>query len=135
MIRNAKFKDINQVIEIYKRCDLYSSKATTPKLLESVIKNFPDLFLVAIEDDKIVGTVYSFTDGRIGMICKLGVIPEYRRHGIGKALIEESLKRLKRKCKRIILIVEKDNQAVGKLYKKLGFKSRNEYLVMTQNVG
>lgn len=57
-------------------------------------KNFiPDLALVAIQDDKIVGYIL-FTKVKIGKyeelaLAPLGILPEYQKQGIGKMLIKK----------------------------------------------
>ena len=53
----------------------------------------PELSLVAIQDSKIVGYIL-FTKIKIGeseeiALAPLGILPEYQRKGIGRALIKE----------------------------------------------
>jgi ribosomal protein S18 acetylase RimI-like enzyme len=48
-----------------------------------------ELFLVAEEEGKIVGTVMGAWDGRRGWIYHLGVQPERRRGGVATSLIRE----------------------------------------------
>ena len=53
----------------------------------------PELSLVAIQDNKIVGYIL-FTKIKIGeseeiALAPLGILPEYQRKGIGRALIKE----------------------------------------------
>ena len=59
------------------------------------------------------------------MICCLAVAPEYRRHGIGSALLERALSELDR-SKDISVSTFRENDEKGvaprALYKKFGFK-------------
>lgn len=63
-------------------------------------KNFiPELSLVAVQDNKIVGYIL-FTKIKIGedeelALAPLGILPEYQKQGIGKRLIEEGHKKAK----------------------------------------
>jgi ribosomal protein S18 acetylase RimI-like enzyme len=51
--------------------------------------------IVAVEDDKVVGTVFIIYDPWDSFVYHLGVHPNYQRRGIGSALMEEAEKRLK----------------------------------------
>lgn len=58
-----------------------------------------------------------------GHIISLGVLPEYRRRGIGRALLCEALKALRRECTgRVYLEVREDNEAALRLYSSIGFR-------------
>ncbi len=82
----------------------------------------PDLFLVAQEGDRIIGTVIGGYDGRRGMIYHLAVVPEYRQQGIGKLLMAEVEKRLKDKgCQRCYLLVKHDARDVIDFYRGIGW--------------
>ncbi len=61
-----------------------------------------------------------------GTIDDLYVLPEFRGRGVGRKLVVESLKTLKaRGVKAVRLNVLKENKAAVKLYRRLGFKTRN----------
>lgn len=83
-----------------------------------------------MNNGKPVGTVYGLTDGRIGLICKLGVAPLHRRRGVGEALLKELITRLRKRCERILVIVERTNWVAIRLYEKLGFERREKYLLL-----
>jgi len=53
-------------------------------------------------------------------------LPEFRGRGVGRKLVVESLKTLKaRGVKAVRLNFFKENKAAVKLYRRLGFKTRN----------
>lgn len=52
----------------------------------------------------------------------LGVWPEYRRHGIGRALLEAAVNRAHNMGKPAGLLVDKNNPAARRLYEKAGFR-------------
>ncbi|MBO3753367.1 MAG: GNAT family N-acetyltransferase [Candidatus Brockarchaeota archaeon] len=59
----------------------------------------------------------------MGSINDLYVLPEFRRRGVGRKLMVESLRKLKAKgVEAIRLSVLKENKAAVRLYEKLGFK-------------
>jgi ribosomal protein S18 acetylase RimI-like enzyme len=80
------------------------------------------LFLVAIEDGQVVGTVMGAYDGRRGWIYHLAVDPTLQKHGIGAALmqaVEERMARLG--VRKINLQVRADNQQACGFYEQIGY--------------
>jgi len=86
----------------------------------------PDLFLVALKQDQLVGTAMAGFDGHRGWVYYLGVDPDFRRQGIGTALmrrVENKLAALG--CPKLNLQIRADNEEVQKFYEKLGFFSED----------
>jgi ribosomal protein S18 acetylase RimI-like enzyme len=54
------------------------------------------LFLVAEEDDRIVGSVLGAWDGRRGWIYHLSVLPSFKRRGVATGLIRELEARMRK---------------------------------------
>lgn len=82
----------------------------------------PDLFLVALEGDKILGTVMGGYDGHHGWIYSLAVDEAERHRGIGSALMD-NIERMLRYlgCLKVNLQVVDTNSGVVEFYQKLGF--------------
>ncbi len=87
------------------------------------------------EDGKIVGTVLCGHDGRRGHIYHAAVAEEYRGRGIGRLLVERSLKKLKEegidKCH---LFVYPDNETGNAFWKAIGWTKRGDILVYTRDI-
>jgi len=130
MIRRAELSDLIPVMEINLKTlpEHYSDY-----FYESLLAEIPEAFLVAEIDGKHVGYImckmeYGFSNfKKLGFVKKghvvsVAVLPEYRRKGIAKALVEESLNGVKlKKCDEQYLEVRcSNNDAVG-LYEKMGF--------------
>lgn len=82
----------------------------------------PELFLVAVADDELAGTVMGGFDGHRGWVHLLVVAPEYRRLGIGKALMEAVERGLAATgCTKVNLQVRSGNEEVISFYGKLGY--------------
>ena len=78
--------------------------------------------MVALANDKVVGTVMGGYDGHRGWVYSLAVDDRERHRGIGSALInkiEEALKALG--CLKVNLQVVASNSGVVEFYEKLGF--------------
>lgn len=126
--------DINgyhQLLDIVARERQYISFLKAPQLehtkafiLHSISQNYPQF--VAKINEQIIGwcdalpknqEIYSHS-----AILGMGVLPEFRKNGVGTALIEATLKKaFEQKIIRIELAVFSDNQPAIQLYKNFGF--------------
>lgn len=77
----------------------------------------PDLFLVAEEDDKVVGVVFASYDGRQAIIHRLAVLPEYQKRGIGSELMAKLMERLEQKGE-IRIMVHASEEYVIRFFKR-----------------
>lgn len=82
----------------------------------------PDLFLVAIGENQVIGTVMGGYDGHRGWIYALAVAPGERRKGIAAALMREIETRLHRAgCRKVNLQVRTSNTTVIAFYEGIGY--------------
>ncbi len=77
----------------------------------------PDLFLVAEEDDKVVGVVFASYDGRQAIIHRLAVLPENQKRGIGSELMAKLMERLEQKGE-IRIMVHASEEYVIRFFKR-----------------
>jgi ribosomal protein S18 acetylase RimI-like enzyme len=83
----------------------------------------PDLFLVAEDGGRLVGTVIGGFDGRRGLVYHLAVCPEPQYHGLGRLLMGELERRLREKgCLRAYLLVLPENERLVEYYAQLGWE-------------
>lgn len=82
-----------------------------------------ELFLVAVSERIVLGTVMSGYDGHRGWIYYLTVHPAHRRRGIGADLMRCAESRLAELgCPKVNLQVRSGNRAVVEFYRKLGYE-------------
>ena len=120
---------VPQIAELEKLCfnDPWSENS-----IGSELNNDLSLWLVALEEDKVVGYVGSQTVLDGSDMMNIAVSPNNRRMGIAEKLIEELVCLLKeRKSRCLILEVRASNVPAINLYTKLGFQEigrrRNYY--------
>lgn len=132
IVRMAREEDILSVMTINRIC---LPENYTYSFFYSIFKSNPEGFLVAEVDGKIAGYVMSRVEWgsskidtlrlrRLGHIVSIAVLPEYRRRGIGRALMREVLNALRRVygCDEVYLEVRVTNIQAINLYHSLGFK-------------
>jgi ribosomal-protein-alanine N-acetyltransferase len=118
-IREFNIGDLGRVYEI-------ESKSFTdpyhPIFLLNLFETYPQTFLVALENEIVAGYVISRVVNSSGHIIAIAVDPEKRRREIGKTLMIEVMKRLKRSgVDNVWLEVRISNHDAIGFYKKLGF--------------
>lgn len=120
VIREYSIRDFNEVLEI----DKEAFNPRNPSFDMFVYLTYCNDLLVADIGNKVVGYVVTMdVDKTTGKIVSIAVRKEFRRHGIGEALLREAIKRLRaRGKKKVALEVRVSNEPALELYKKLGFK-------------
>lgn len=83
----------------------------------------PELFLVAVDGDDLVGTVMAGYDGHRGWLYYLASAETHRGRGIGRALVAEAEGLLEALgCPKVQLMVRPDNAAARGFYEALGYE-------------
>jgi ribosomal protein S18 acetylase RimI-like enzyme len=82
-----------------------------------------ELFLVAVNEDGLVGTAMAGFDGHRGWVHLVAVSPRHRRRGIGAALMKRVERDIVRHgCGKLNLQVRETNRDVIEFYERLGYK-------------
>ncbi|HEV2364858.1 MAG TPA: GNAT family acetyltransferase [Caulobacteraceae bacterium] len=82
----------------------------------------PELFLVALEADRVVGTTMAGYDGHRGWLYSVAVSTSHRRRGVGAQLVGEAERRLAALgCPKVNLQVRPANSGVVGFYRTLGY--------------
>ena len=130
-LRRFRPQDLDKVIYVNKRClpENYSSY-----FFIDLYERFPDTFLVAEEENEIIGYVMCRIEtglpdfgllgiSKKGHVISVAVLPEHRRKGIGTALMKEAMAGMSvYKAKECYLEVRVSNTPAVGLYKKVGFE-------------
>ncbi|BDI23804.1 GNAT family acetyltransferase [Herbiconiux sp. L3-i23] len=82
----------------------------------------PELFLVAVEGDRLVGTAMAGYDGHRGWLYYVAVKPDASGRGIGRALVfDAEAKLLALGCPKINILVRDGNVAAAEFWSRLGY--------------
>ncbi len=122
-IRTCSVKDIERILEIeYDSFEHPYPEYVFQEYLDS------DLFLLAENEDDIIGYIISDVRENEGIIISIAVDTSFRRKGVGKRLIDKTIEKLSTEY--IVLTVRVSNESAQKFYKELDFEELyviNEY--------
>jgi ribosomal protein S18 acetylase RimI-like enzyme len=122
-IRAFSLRDTESVIALWQATGLTRSWNNPHLDIQRKLTVQPELFLVAVDGEDIVGTVMAGYDGHRGWLYYLASDPMRRGQGIARALVttaEEAL--LELGCPKVQLMVRPENADVLGLYDSLGYE-------------
>ena len=118
-ILEMKSEHVPQVAELEKLCfaDPWSQMS-----IESELRNLWSYWLVAVQDDQVVGYIGSQSSIDETDVMNIAVHPQWRRQGIGESLINRLVDDLKNRGSHALMLeVRASNEPAIGLYEKLGF--------------
>lgn len=124
IIREFNLSDYDTLIDLWNQAKLpYKPKGRDAKgNINEELKKGCASILIAEQNNIAIGTVFATHDGRKGWINRLAVVPEFRKKGIGKLLVEKAEKILNDKGIGIIAcLIEEYNQTSFETFQKLGY--------------
>ena len=121
-IRPFEPDDETRVVALWARCGLLRSWNDPRKDIARKLRVQSDLFLVGLIEDELVAVVMAGYEGHRGWINYLAVDPERRRAGLGRAMMNEAVSRLRELgCPKVSLQLRSENRDVIAFYSRLGF--------------
>ncbi len=121
-IRRFRVEDTDQVVQLWIECGLTRPWNNPQKDIDRKLEVQPELFLVGVEQDKVVGSVMAGYEGHRGWVNYLAVSKALQTGGLGRQLmtcVEERLLALG--CPKINLMVREGNDQAMKFYRHLGY--------------
>jgi len=130
-LRKFVQNDLRSVVHINSVC---LPENYTDYFFIDLYQRFPETFIVAEENGEVTGYImcrvelglsnFGFSGViKKGHIVSVAVLPQYRRKGIGQALITEAMEGMRlHNAKQCFLEVRTTNTPAVDLYKKLGFQ-------------
>ncbi len=139
-VRPFSTQDLNAVVEINLSC---LPENYNHSFYLTLYYRFPKTFIVASSEQNVVGyimcrmelgfsEIHRFNLIKKGHIVSVAILPDYRRKGLGKAMLNKAMEGMREyNAKEGYLEVRVSNQPAIDLYTKLGFsiskKSKSYY--------
>ena len=121
-IRTFNNDDTNEVIQLWRNCDLLRPWNDPEQDINRKLDDSPELFLVGILEGKICASAMGGYDGHRGWVNYLAVDPSVQHSGLGKQIMSELESRLmKIGCPKINVQIRSDNQHAVEFYKRIGY--------------
>jgi len=125
-------KSYNEVIELWKKAGIGVSSSDTKEELEKMYNRNPQLFLLGKIKEKVVCVVMGGFDGRRGYVHHLAIDPEYQKKGYGRLMVDNLIKKFRKLgAHKVHLFIEKNNKEAVKFYQNLGWKIRDDLIMMS----
>jgi len=135
-IRIMNSGDYSGAIELWQTLPgLGLSSADEHTAIEFFLNKNPFTCFVALDGQKIIGTVLGGSDGRRGYLYHLAVHKDYQRIGLGREISEKCLDSLRslglKKCH--IFVISNNTEGLH-FWEKLGWLLRKDILVMSKDL-
>jgi len=114
------------VIELWRRCGLLRSWNDPNLDIDRKLAIGDSMFLVAVFEHDVVGSVMAGYDGHRGWVNYLAVDPDLHGRGIGRLLMDRAEQRLLEVgCPKINLQIRVGNSGAVEFYERLGYTIDN----------
>jgi len=121
-LRNFLLSDLNQIMEIEK-ASFRNREAYSENYFKSLYQKYPEGFIVAENENRIIGYTIGYPKNESAEIISLAVDPNWRKKGIGKNLTNFLINHFKEKgVKEIFLHVRTKNKVAISFNQNLDFK-------------
>jgi ribosomal protein S18 acetylase RimI-like enzyme len=111
------------LIELWRKCNLLVPWNDPTEDIQKKLEFQPDLFLIALLDGKLIGSVMVGYEGHRGWLNYLAVLPDYQKKGYGRRLVEKAIVELEKLgCLKLNVQIRESNISAVRFYERLGFK-------------
>jgi ribosomal protein S18 acetylase RimI-like enzyme len=136
VIRPMRKQDYDNALALWQSLPgLGLSGADKETEIHHFLEENPSTCFVATENRAIIGTVLGGSDGRRGYIYHLAVDSKHQKSGLGRKLVDQCLAAFKvRGLQKCHIFVIKDNMEGMRFWEHIGWKMRDDILVMSKDL-
>ncbi len=129
MIRVMTQEDYDEVYQLWTSIKGFAIRSIddSKEGVSIFLKRNPTTSVVAVEDEKVVGSILCGHDGRRGCCYHVCVAPDYRRRGIGKSMVVHAMEALyKENINKVSLIAFTKNDVGNAFWNQIGWTRRED---------
>ena len=128
-VRTATAADVHAVLAVWERSRSSTARTPdTPDVVSGLLERDPGALLVAESGGEIIGVLIAGWDGWRGNVYRLAVLPEHRRGGVARQLVEAGHERLRTLgARRVTALVGGEEGAAVGLWRAVGYQ-RDEFV-------
>ncbi len=131
-IRPMEQTDIPAALRVWQETSARARRIETHDGLARYVGHNPGLCQVAEQKGELIGVLVGGHDGRRGFLHHVGVLTPFRRHGVGRALVDFYLAELKEEgILRMHLLVRQSNAVGLRFWKSYGCRERANTVVIS----
>ncbi|MEF9946380.1 MAG: GNAT family N-acetyltransferase [Lachnospiraceae bacterium] len=127
MIRTMKIEDYEEVYLLWKKIHGFGLRSVddSQEGIARFLKRNPMTSIVAVKDEKIVGSILCGHDGRRGCFYHVCVEENYRQQGIGTDMVITAMEALRKEhISKVSLIAFVQNDVGNKFWNQIGWTQR-----------
>jgi len=122
-IRDIADADLDQVIALWHAAAVARPWNSPERDIAFACRDAHSTILVAVQNNRVLGTAMIGEDGHRGWIYYMAVLPEFQKSGLGRRLLAAAESWLAaRGCWKVQLLVRADNAVVRSFYEHLGYQ-------------
>lgn len=126
--RTPSIDEYERILELWDEADIpYKPEGRdTKENIKTELKQQPEYWIGAYDDDVLVGIIFGTDDGRKGWLNRLAVKKGYRGIGIGTNLVKKLENIFEEKGFKIwAALIEPDNPDGMEFFEQLGFEDKD----------
>ncbi|HZQ83860.1 MAG TPA: GNAT family N-acetyltransferase [Acidimicrobiales bacterium] len=126
-LRTATLGDVDALLALWREAGSEPTHTDDAPGVSGLMAHDPEAVVVAVDGDRVVGSVIAGWDGWRGSIYRIAVAPSHRRAGVARALIKEAERRLDgRGARRTSAIVVSDDAQAMAFWRASGWEQQRE---------
>ena len=129
-IRPMRIEDYDDVFALWERIQGFALRSIddSREYVARFLERNPDTSIVSLVDGVIAGSILCGHDGRQASFYHVCVAPEYRRHGLGRAMVRAALQALARVgISKATLVAFNDNAVGNAFWRSIGWTPRQDF--------
>jgi ribosomal protein S18 acetylase RimI-like enzyme len=134
-VRGVSVEELQDVLDVWGEADAEPTVTDDEDGLRALLDHARDALLVAVDSERIVGTLIIGWDGWRGSFYRLAVVPDRRREGIARRLVAAGEQRLRGLGARRLAVfaVTGDPGAVA-FWRAIGYEAQADRQRLVKNI-